>query len=91
MGGSLWAGFDCQRGYHPDPFWGGILDVFRQPEYSYELFRSQRDTALQLSNADSGPMILIAALKQTENRQTEVTAAKSECAQITHTNCGNGV
>ena len=60
VGGCLWAGFDCQRGYHPDPFWGGILDVLRQPKYSYELFRSQRDPALKLSNADSGPMIFIA-------------------------------
>jgi len=60
VGGCLWAGFDCQRGYHPDPFWGGILDVFRQPKYSYELFRSQRNPAIKLPFADSGPMIFIA-------------------------------
>ncbi|WP_111708856.1 glycoside hydrolase family 2 protein [Lutibacter citreus] len=43
VGGTLWAGFDHQRGYHCDPFYGGLADVFRQPKYSYQLFKSQRD------------------------------------------------
>ena len=30
VGGCLWHSFDHQRGYHPDPFYGGIMDVFRQ-------------------------------------------------------------
>jgi len=42
LGGCLWHSFDTQRGYHPDPFYGGIVDVFRQPKYSYELFKSQQ-------------------------------------------------
>lgn len=32
VGGCLWHSFDHQRGYHPDPFYGGLMDVFRQPE-----------------------------------------------------------
>lgn len=32
FGGCLWHPFDHQRGYHPDPFYGGILDAFRQPK-----------------------------------------------------------
>ncbi|WP_407681801.1 MULTISPECIES: glycoside hydrolase family 2 protein [Proteiniphilum] len=45
VGGALWHSFDHQRGYHPDPFYGGIADVFRQPKYSYYLFASQRDVS----------------------------------------------
>jgi beta-galactosidase len=29
LGAALWCGIDHQRGYHPDPFWGGLLDEFR--------------------------------------------------------------
>lgn len=43
VGGTLWCGFDHQRGYAVDPFYGGLTDVFRQPKYSYELFRSMRE------------------------------------------------
>ncbi|WP_066627393.1 glycoside hydrolase family 2 protein [Labilibacter marinus] len=43
IGGTLWCGFDHQRGYHPDPFYGGLTDVFRQTKYSYQLFRSQKN------------------------------------------------
>jgi len=60
IGGTLWHSFDHQRGYHPDPFYGGIMDVFRQPKYSYAMFTSQRDPALKLPIAESGPFIYIA-------------------------------
>lgn len=42
VGGCLWHPFDHQRGYHPDPFYGGIMDAFRQPKLSYYMFCSQR-------------------------------------------------
>ena len=60
IGGALWHSFDHQRGYHPDPFYGGIMDAFRQPKYSYYMFQSQRDPYEKLQQADSGPMIYIA-------------------------------
>ena len=41
VGGCLWHSFDHQRGYFPDPFYGGIMDIFRQPKYSYFMFESQ--------------------------------------------------
>lgn len=41
IGGTLWHTFDHNRGYHPDPFYGGIFDAFRQPKYSYYLFKAQ--------------------------------------------------
>jgi beta-galactosidase len=60
VGAALWHAFDHNRGYHPDPFYGGIMDNFRQPKYSYYMFMSQRDPNVKLENADSGPMIYIA-------------------------------
>ncbi|MEG1588303.1 MAG: glycoside hydrolase family 2 TIM barrel-domain containing protein [Mucinivorans sp.] len=41
FGGTLWHSFDHQRGYHPDPFYGGIMDAFRRPKYSYYMFQGQ--------------------------------------------------
>ena len=60
VGATLWAGFDHQRGYHPDPFYGGLLDNFRRPKTSYYLYSSQRDASINLTQADSGPMVYIA-------------------------------
>ena len=60
FGGCLWHPFDHNRGYHPDPFYGGILDGFRQPKYSYFMFMSQRDPAERNPIAENGPMIFIA-------------------------------
>lgn len=51
-GGCLWHPFDHQRGYHPDPYFGGIYDAFRQKKYAFEMFRSQI--------RDSEPMVFIA-------------------------------
>lgn len=60
VGGSLWHSFDHQRGYHPDPFYGGIMDVFRQPKYSYELFKAQRPAEKTDLIAETGPTVFIA-------------------------------
>lgn len=77
VGGTLWHSFDHQRGYHPDPFWGGVMDAFRQPKYSYYMMMSQRDPQLNLTQADSGPMIYIA---------NEMTPFSAEDI-IVYTNC----
>lgn len=45
IGGCQWHPFDHQRGYHPDPYYGGIYDAFRQKKYAFEMFRSQDRTA----------------------------------------------
>jgi beta-galactosidase len=77
IGGALWHSFDHQRGYHPDPFYGGIMDEFRQPKYSYYMFQSQRDASQKLSFADSGPMIFIA------NAMTPISPSDV----VVYTNC----
>jgi len=43
-GGCLWHPFDHQRGYHPDPFYGGIYDAYRQPKPSLRMMQSQLTT-----------------------------------------------
>ncbi len=60
VGGCLWHSFDHQRGYHPDPFYGGLMDVFRQPKYSYYMFMAQRPAVKNDQLAGSGPMVYIA-------------------------------
>ncbi len=52
FGGSLWHSFDHQRGYHPDPFYGGIMDAYRRPKTSYFMFQGQA--------AHLAPMVYIA-------------------------------
>lgn len=60
IGGCFWHSFDHQRGYHSDPFYGGMMDAFRQPKTSYYMFMSQREKEKQNLLAESGPMIYIA-------------------------------
>ena len=60
VGGTLWHAFDHQRGYHPDPFYGGLMDAFRQPKYSYHMFMAQRSPQQSNLIAETGPMVYIA-------------------------------
>ena len=69
VGGCLWHSFDHQRGYHPDPFYGGLMDVFRQPKYSYYMFKAQRPAVVSESLAESGPMGLYCSRDDTVLKQ----------------------
>ena len=60
VGGCFWHSFDHQRGYHADPFYGGIMDAFRQPKTAYYMFMSQRENVKSDIIAETGPMIYIA-------------------------------
>ena len=60
LGGCMWHSFDTQRAYHPDPFFGGLMDAFRQPKYAYYMFMSQRSPQKEADNIGSGPMVFIA-------------------------------
>ena len=60
IGGAQWHPFDHQRGYHPDPYWGGIFDAFRQPKYAYHMYRSQTAPDLNHPLAGCGPVVYIA-------------------------------
>jgi len=59
-GADLWAGIDCYRGYHHQPFYGGPLDLFRLPKFDYYMFQSQRADNVHVPGVDGGPMVAIA-------------------------------
>lgn len=89
MGGCLWHSFDHQRGYHPDPFYGGIMDAFRQPKLSYYMFCSQRPVEVNEELiADSGPMVYIANA-MTPFSPKDVTVY-SNCEEVRLTFCKDG-
>ena len=77
LGAAVWCGIDHQRGYHPDPFWGGLLDVYRMPRYSYQLFKSQYAPDYHVPGIKTGPMVYIA------NELTQISPADV----VVFTNC----
>ena len=83
----VWCGIDHQRGYHPDPFMGGLLDEFRVPRYAYYLFQSQYAPDFKLAGIETGPMVHIA------NELTQISPADvvvySNCQQVRLTWLGN--
>ena len=89
VGGCLWHSFDHQRGYHPDPFYGGIMDNYRQPKYSYYMFQSQRPALRNDSLiAGTGPMVYIANA-MTPFSPADVTVY-SNCDEVRLTYCKGG-
>ncbi len=54
IGGCQWHPFDHQRGYHPDPYWGGIYDAFRQKKTAFDMF------AAVLQSPAEQPIVAIA-------------------------------
>lgn len=81
IGGCLWHAFDHQRGYHPDPFYGGIMDAYRQPKFSYYMFASQRQSKINPNLiSESGPMVQIAN-SLTPFSPTDVTVF-SNCDEV---------
>lgn len=88
VGGCLWHPFDHNRGYHPEPFYGGIMDAYRQPKTSYYMYMSQRPITRYNFNAESGPMIYIAH-EMTPFSPSDVTVY-SNCDEVRLTVYKNG-
>lgn len=89
VGGCLWHSFDHQRGYHPDPFYGGIMDAFRQPKFSYYMFCAQRSAARdEKALFETGPMVYIAHA-MTPFSPADVTVY-SNCDEVRLTYCKDG-
>lgn len=42
-GYGVWPGISHNRGYHINPCWGGHLDLFRIPKFSYYFMQSQQE------------------------------------------------
>lgn len=72
IGGCQWHPFDHQRGYHPDTYYGGIYDAFRQKKYAFEMFRSQ--------DMNAEPMVFIAN-EMTQFSDNDVTVF-SNCDSV---------
>lgn len=89
LGAALWCGIDHQRGYHPDPFWGGLLDSVRIPRYAYDLFRSQYEPGFKLPGIATGPMVAIAH-ELTQVSGSDVTVY-SNCEEVRLTWLGKTV
>ena len=66
IGGCQWHPFDHQRGYHPDPYWGGIYDAFRQKKTAFDMF------AAVLQSPTQQPIVTIAH-EMTQFSEKDVT------------------
>ena len=72
IGGCQWHPFDHQRGYHPDAYFGGLYDAFRQKKYAFEAVRSQSSSPI--------PMLFIAH-EMTQSSPNDVTVF-SNCDSV---------
>ena len=84
VGGTLWHGIDHQRGYHADTFWGGILDATRQPKFSYQMFRSQVPSDLDVPGVPTGPFVFIAHLLHPTSPKDVTVFSNCEEVRLTY-------
>ena len=75
IGGCQWHPFDHQRGYHPDPYWGGDYDAFRQPKTAAAMF------AATLTPATTSAAIVTIAHEMTQFSDKDVTVF-SNCDSV---------
>ena len=71
IGGCQWHPFDHQRGYHPDPYWGGIYDAFRQKKTAFNMFAAVLNSPSPITNHQS-PIVSIAH-EMTQFSEKDVT------------------
>ena len=73
IGGCQWHPFDHQRGYHPDPYWGGIYDAFRQKKTAFDMFAAVLSRSVTSeSQLIEQPMVSIAH-EMTQFSEKDVT------------------
>ncbi|MEM0965833.1 MAG: glycoside hydrolase family 2 TIM barrel-domain containing protein [Verrucomicrobiota bacterium] len=81
IGGAMWCGIDHDRGYHPDPFHGGLLNGFRIPRYNYYLYQSQYDPDYEIPGIGKKPVLFIT------NELTQISGEDvvvfSNCDEVT--------
>ncbi len=85
IGGTLWHPFDHQRGYHPDPFWGGIMDAYRQPKFSYYLLKTLLpiEGLENVPNVTAEPFVYIAHLMSPFSPEDVVVFTNCEEVKLT--------
>ena len=79
IGGCQWHPFDHQRGYHPDPYWGGDYDAFRQPKTAAAMFAATLTPATTPDGFPSG--IVTIAHEMTQFSEKDVTVF-SNCDSV---------
>ena len=79
IGGCQWHPFDHQRGYHPDPYWGGIYDAFRQKKTAFDMFAVVLNSPSPITHHPS-PVVAIAH-EMTQFSEKDVTVF-SNCDSV---------
>ena len=72
IGGCQWHPFDHQRGYHPDPYWGGIYDAFRQKKTAFDMFASVLSGPVATASKPTKPIVAFAH-EMTQFSEKDVT------------------
>jgi beta-galactosidase len=73
IGGCQWHPFDHQRGYHPDPYWGGIYDAFRQPKTALSMFRAVLTPAKSADDSSLTNAVIHIAHEMTQFSERDIT------------------
>ena len=81
IGGCLWHPFDHQRGYHPDPYWGGIYDAFRQKKTAFDMFAAVLSPFVATESQHTAKAIVAIAHEMTQFSDKDVTVF-SNCDSV---------
>ena len=73
IGGCQWHPFDHQRGYHPDPYWGGIYDAFRQKKTAFDMFAAVLSSSIATESRQTIKPIVAIAHEMTQFSEKDVT------------------
>ncbi len=73
IGGCQWHPFDHQRGYHPDPYWGGIYDAFRQKKTAFDMFEAVLSGFVATESQQTIKPIVTIAHEMTQFSEKDVT------------------
>lgn len=85
-GFGVWPGMEHNRGYHINPCWGGVFDLYKIPKYSYYFFRSQQDPDIRIDNTECGPMLFIANWWTEISPEDVVVYSNCEEVRLYHNN-----
>ena len=81
IGGCQWHPFDHQRGYHPDPYWGGIYDAFRQKKTAFDMFAAVLSEYVATESQQTIKPIVTIAHEMTQFSEKDVTVF-SNCDSV---------
>ncbi len=81
IGGCQWHPFDHQRGYHPDPYWGGIYDAFRQKKTAFDMFAAVLSGYVATESQQTIKPIVTIAHEMTQFSEKDVTVF-SNCDSV---------